>query len=222
MTDLFFGLISRILQSFFGWLYTRGSAFYDLVAWLVSAGAWVSWTNSVIPFLIGETVFEIGHGPGHLLRRLRATRTGLLVGLDISLKMSVAASNRLGTSNHNIPLVTGSASAIPLNPAIFDSVVTTFPAPEIFGQQSISEIYRLLRPGGRWICLPAVQIEPTGLWSLIPFILLGLTRQRPMENLAGAIQHIFEGFPVFKVRIEEVPIKFGHAVVILAEKSRDS
>ena len=52
---------------------------YDLVAAAVSLGRWKKWVLSVVPFLEGNQILEIGHGPGHL--------QSALLGQDPSLKL---------------------------------------------------------------------------------------------------------------------------------------
>jgi ubiquinone/menaquinone biosynthesis C-methylase UbiE len=44
---------------------------YDLVAAVVSLGQWNHWVGSVLPYLPGVNILEIGHGPGHLQRLLK-------------------------------------------------------------------------------------------------------------------------------------------------------
>src|SRR5689334_21291852 len=59
-----------LLHIFFYLLYHPFAAAYDLVASTVSLGRWKDWILSVIPFLEGNQILEIGHGPGHLQRVL--------------------------------------------------------------------------------------------------------------------------------------------------------
>ena len=61
-------LIARFLNFFFHHLY-HGLAFaYDLVAAIVSFGQWNEWTKTIIPYIEGTLLLELGHGPGHLQR----------------------------------------------------------------------------------------------------------------------------------------------------------
>ena len=55
-----------ILRTFFKLLYHQFSWTYDWVASIVSLGEWQNWVSSVLPYIIGPNVLEIGFGPGHL------------------------------------------------------------------------------------------------------------------------------------------------------------
>ena len=57
-----------LLRFFFYLLYHSFAFAYDLVAASVSLGRWKDWVLSVVPFIEGNRVLEIGHGPGHLQR----------------------------------------------------------------------------------------------------------------------------------------------------------
>jgi SAM-dependent methyltransferase len=52
------------------------------------------------------------------------------------------------------------AEALPFPPASFDSVVSTFPSEYIIGRATMSEISRVLRPGGRLVIVPTGWITP--------------------------------------------------------------
>jgi SAM-dependent methyltransferase len=90
---------------------------------------------------------DVGCGPGHYLRRLRASRPGLrLVGVDVSLGMLRAVENA------RVGLVAGSADALPLRSATADAalamhVLYHLPEPQV----GLTELRRLLRPGGRLV-----------------------------------------------------------------------
>jgi SAM-dependent methyltransferase len=52
------------------------------------------------------------------------------------------------------------AEALPFPGACFDSVVSTFPSEYIIAPATLSEIRRVLRPGGRLVVVPAGWITP--------------------------------------------------------------
>ena len=69
--NLYSTVINRILKTFFYLLYHRFAWAYDFVATAVSVGMWNEWVLSIIPYLEGPKVLELGHGPGHLLLTLK-------------------------------------------------------------------------------------------------------------------------------------------------------
>ena len=68
--------MKALLRLFFLLLYHQFAFTYDLVAAVVSFGRWKDWVMSVIPFIEGNRILEIGHGPGHLQRALLTFRHG--------------------------------------------------------------------------------------------------------------------------------------------------
>src|SRR5688572_31722362 len=89
-------LIRRFMRVFFRLLYHPFAFTYDLVAAAVSFGHWRDWVMSVLPFIQGTRVLELGHGPGHLQHAL-LNRGLFTVGLDESAQMGLLARRRLGT-----------------------------------------------------------------------------------------------------------------------------
>ena len=73
--------MKQFLRLFFRLLYHQLAFTYDLVAASVSFNRWKDWVMSVVPFIEGKRILEIGHGPGHLQRLLLSL--GLIaVGID--------------------------------------------------------------------------------------------------------------------------------------------
>ncbi len=151
-------LLRRFLRFFFRHFYHGFAWTYDLVAGVVSIGRWNDWIRGAVPYVQGDRVLEIGHGPGHLQLDLR--RSGrMVIGLDESQQMGRLARNRLARAGFNdLDLVRGMAQRLPFPSQAFDTVVSTFPAEYIFEPETISEIRRVLWDGGRYVLLPAAWI----------------------------------------------------------------
>lgn len=141
----------RFMRFFFHLLYHPFAFTYDLVAWLVSFGKWNDWVLSIFPHIAGTRILELGHGPGHLQRFLRGR--GLdPVALDESLQMSRIAARRLGQGHK---LARALSQSLPFPSNSFDTLVSTFPSEYIVDPRTLSEIERVLIPGGTLIVLPA-------------------------------------------------------------------
>jgi SAM-dependent methyltransferase len=139
------------MRAFFNLLYHPFAFTYDLVAAIVSFGKWKDWIYSILPFIEGTRILELGHGPGHLQRTL--LDHGLdSVAIDESAPMGILAKRNLGGPHK---LARALAQKIPFACLIFDSVVSTFPSEYIFDQQTLSEVHRVLRKNGRFIILLA-------------------------------------------------------------------
>ncbi len=110
-------LIQRFMRVFFHLLYHPLAFTYDLVAATVSFGRWKDWVYSILPFIEGTRVLELGHGPGHL-QRILLDRSLVAVAIDKSAPMGTLAKRRLGSSHK---LARALAQKIPFASQSFDS-----------------------------------------------------------------------------------------------------
>ncbi|HLF88461.1 MAG TPA: methyltransferase domain-containing protein [Anaerolineales bacterium] len=153
-------MIRRLFLFLTALLYHQFAWAYDWIAALVSAGHWKSWTLSILPDLKGPHILELGHGPGHLQSALR--QKGIIsIGLDKSLQMSKQAYRRL---NGQCQFVHGDALHLPFADETFDQVVATFPTNYIVKEQTLAEVFRVLRPGGGLVVVPGARLSaPSGV-----------------------------------------------------------
>jgi ubiquinone/menaquinone biosynthesis C-methylase UbiE len=201
-------LLASIVRSFLRHLYHGLAWAYDLVAWLVSLGAWTDWVESALQFVEGQTVLELGPGTGHL--QIALLESGRLpYGLDESSQMLRQAATRISGRGSTPALIRGLAQHIPCPNGTFDTIVSTFPTEYMLDPRSLSSIWRVLRPGGLLVVIPwGVRIETRWLFEA--------TQQGPSmgaralpEALAGA------GFAV-QTQVQHRPR--GAVGVILARK----
>src|SRR6185503_9483228 len=116
--------MKRLLRLFFRLLYHQLAFVYDLVAASVSFHRWQDWVMSVVPFIEGNRILEIGHGPGHL-QRILLSREQITVAIDESAQMGyLAKCNTDGLAR----LTRGLAQHLPFPNETFDTIVSTFPA----------------------------------------------------------------------------------------------
>src|SRR6185312_2996477 len=64
-------------------------------------------------------------------------------------------------------IIHGSAQHLPFSDASFDSVVSTFPSEYIYDPDTIAEVERVLRPGGRLIVIEGAGLLPVGAFQPI-------------------------------------------------------
>jgi ubiquinone/menaquinone biosynthesis C-methylase UbiE len=214
-------LFRRLMRFFFHHFYHSFAWTYDFVASLVSIGRWDDWVQAVIPFIQGENVLEVGHGPGHLQYKLiDANRFN--VGLDESAQMGRLAKLRLlGAGQNKFKLIRGQGEMLPLKAETFDTVISTFPTEYIFEQQTLSEIYRILRSDGLLIVLPAAWIVGQKLLDRGAAWLFKVTGQAPAfphtvisQRLAPVFKNV--GFkPEFKI----IEIRSSVVLIVIANKS---
>lgn len=171
---------------------------------------------SVIPFIEGNRILEIGHGPGHLQRFL-LSRQLFAVGLDESTQMGRLAKRRTAGSAR---LTRGLAQQLPFAESTFDTVVSTFPAEYIFDPATLTEAYRVLTDAGRLIILPGAVITGPGAWDRCMAWLFRITGQTP-PNLSELI-HERSKEPFAKaglhVEVQELDIKSSIVFIMIATK----
>jgi ubiquinone/menaquinone biosynthesis C-methylase UbiE len=141
-----------IPAAFFALFYHSLAGLYDAITYAISMGLWKQWLAAVCPYLPGEHILEIGHGPGHLQAML-AQEGRKIYGLEPSRQMVHLAARRLASLSFPPRLARGFGESIPYKSNAFDQVVTTFPAEFITEPDTLSEIRRVLHPYGSLVIL---------------------------------------------------------------------
>lgn len=211
--------LRRFLRLFF-WHFYHGFAWtYDFVAAVVSLGRWNDWVRGALPYVSGTRILEIGHGPGHLQVDLRREEDRAVFGLDESPQMGRLARRRLlDSACLDLDLARGIAQHLPFRSGAFDTVVSTFPAEYIFEEQTLSEVRRVLREGGRFVLLPAAWIVGRKALDRLAAWLFRATDQAPRypgsvfaERLRPRLEQAgFElQFEVLEIRASQVLIVVG-------------
>lgn len=208
-------LIRKFMRVFFHLLYHPFAFTYDLVAAIVSFGQWKNWGRSILPFIEGIRILELGHGPGHLQRFL-LNRGLTLFAIDESTQMGKIAKRRIGATQK---LSRGLAQALPYQNNSFDCIISTFPTEYIFNPQTLSEVKRVLRNSSKLIVLPAA-------WPKSGFLqwLYKVTGENPAalnESLSNKLKEPFikAGF-ITEAKIIEV--KSSTLLIVIAQKEESN
>ncbi len=143
---------------------------YRFASTVPFAGQWRTWQRLVLPRLHGHDVLELGCGLGDLLADMLAAGYDCRA-VEQSPAMVAAARDTLrkrkvGTDTY---VIQGSAQSLPFPDATFDNVVSVFPSEYIYDSDTISEVKRVLRTGGRVIIIEAADLLPVGY--LQPFLI---------------------------------------------------
>jgi ubiquinone/menaquinone biosynthesis C-methylase UbiE len=198
-----------ILRFFFRLLYHQLAFTYDIVAASVSFNHWRDWIMEMIPFIEGDRILEIGHGPGHL-QRVLLSRGLFAVGIDESAQMGHLARRRLEGSAH---LTRGLAQRLPFPNESFDTIISTFPSEYITDPITLAEAKRCLSNGGRFIVLPVA-------WPRNPFLdwLFRITGESPSEALEMVTSRFREPFVEagFQTEVRTPDVGSGVLLIILA------
>ena len=213
-------MLRRMLRFFFYHFYHTFAWTYDFVADLVSIGRWHDWIQTAIPYIHGNCVLEVGHGPGHLQELLMAENQ-LIVGLDESPQMGRLTKQRLEKAGHfKINLTRAIAESLPFADETFNTILSTFPTEYIFELQTLSAIHRVLDKNGRFIVLPSAWITGQKLLDKCTAWLFKITGQSPAVTQAVVIERINKLFEAsgFRSEFKTVEIKSSTVLLVIASK----
>lgn len=225
--------MKQLLRFFFRLLYHQFAFTYDLVAATVSMGRWKDWVLSVLPFIEGNRILEIGHGPGHLQRAL-LNRNMLAFGIDESPQMGQLAkrnlmhflrSKALGSKSQHlvytqINLTRGLSQDLPFPAESFDTLVATFPAEYIFDPRTLIEAQRVLTANGRFVILPGATIMGRGILDRAMALLFRITGQTPPDLSEILHERSKQPFAAagLQVAVHELNIRSSLVFILVATK----
>jgi len=185
-----------VTPGFRKWLFEtlyKNRYLYRFASTVPFAGQWRIWQRLVLPRIRGLDVLELGCGLGDLLADMLAAGYNCRA-IEQSPQMAEAARATLRRRKLGQPtwVLQGSAQHLPFSDNSFDTIVSTFPSEYIYDPDTISEVERVLRPGGRIIVIEGANLLPIGfvqpLLVLIqmlvygPSAIFGTRKQRSQEE----------------------------------------
>ena len=145
---------------------------YDLMNDLMSLGLHRLWKNALIDWLSpksNQKLLDIAGGTGDVAYKFLKAGGGFVDILDINEKMIDIAKNKskLRKFSHKINWLIASAENIPCADNTFERITISFGLRNIANKKkALDEIYRVLKPGGRFCCLEFSTLESDIFQSL--------------------------------------------------------
>ncbi|MFK7942838.1 MAG: bifunctional demethylmenaquinone methyltransferase/2-methoxy-6-polyprenyl-1,4-benzoquinol methylase UbiE [Paracoccaceae bacterium] len=146
---------------------------YDLMNDLMSAGIHRVWKQAVIDWMAprrGARLLDVAGGTGDISFRFldRLKGDGHATVCDMTQAMLDEGAERAEARGiYGVDWVCGDAMALPFPDRTFDHYTIAFGIRNVTRiEAALSEAYRVLRPGGRFLCLEFSQIPNPGLqWA---------------------------------------------------------
>jgi demethylmenaquinone methyltransferase / 2-methoxy-6-polyprenyl-1,4-benzoquinol methylase len=150
-------------QRFVNSVFDRVASRYDLMNDLMSGGVHRLWKDAAINWLapspsVASDLLDVAGGTGDIARRfLRAAGPGsTAVICDINSAMMDEGRRRLagGESQGRVRFAGGNAERLPFRNSVFQFYTIAFGIRNVPGiQGALNEAFRVLKPGGRFLCL---------------------------------------------------------------------
>jgi ubiquinone/menaquinone biosynthesis C-methylase UbiE len=210
-----------VLRFFFHHLYHRLAWAYDVVATTVSLGHWRDWILTALPFCEGNRILELAFGTGMLQAALLSQQGRMVAGLEESPQMGRLARRRLVKRAATAPnLARGRAQKLPYASGVFDTAVTTFPNEFVVDPETLAEVHRVLRPGGRLLILPVAWLTGKGLVNRAAAWLFAVTGQAPAHAPEEVVRLFAAPMELagFRTAFQQVAVNLSTVLVILGTR----
>ena len=132
---------------------------YDRLNRLISMGIDKSWRQNLVAMVAQKkpkSVVDVATGTGDLALALTTIPDASITGVDIAVEMLEIGKQKINQINleHRIKMVVGDAESLPIDDTTVDVVTVAFGVRN-FGnlQKGLSEIFRVLKPGGQLFVL---------------------------------------------------------------------
>lgn len=138
---------------------------YDIMNDLMSAGLHRLWKHDMVAWLApraGMHIVDVAGGTGDIAARIRKKADCRVTIIDINEQMLLAGRDRLidtGASS-GIEWTCGNAEALPIPDSSVDAYTIAFGIRNVTHiEKALSEAFRVLKPGGRFLCLEFSEVK---------------------------------------------------------------
>ncbi len=149
---------------------------YDLVNRIMTGGRDEAWRNYVARLAVASApggqarVLDVATGTGDLAFAIARAGAADVVGLDFSAEMIGAARKKMGDRTPPVSFVVGNAMDLPFDDGEFDACTVAFGLRNMPDYDAaIASMARILKPGGRLICLEMTPFQRPILGPLFRF-----------------------------------------------------
>ena len=146
---------------------------YDVMNDVMSLGVHRLWKQAMVTFLAprpGQTILDVAGGTGDISQRiLRQSPETKILSLDINAAMLAVGRDRAidSAQDHQIDHLVATAESLPLSDRSVDGYTIAFGLRNVSQRtKALSEARRVLKPGGKFICLEFNHIESASLDSI--------------------------------------------------------
>lgn len=132
---------------------------YDDLNRVISFGTDVKWRKKVIALVATQnpkSILDIATGTGDLAIQMAPIKAERIVGLDLSEGMLKVGRKKITDKNldDRIEMIQGDSEALPFDDNTFDAITVAFGVRNFETlEKGLSEIYRVLKPGGIFVVL---------------------------------------------------------------------
>jgi demethylmenaquinone methyltransferase / 2-methoxy-6-polyprenyl-1,4-benzoquinol methylase len=148
-------------------VFARVARNYDLMNDLMSGGLHRLWKNDLVAWLappkrdVPYRLLDVAGGTGDVaLRVLEASPGASAVICDISAEMMQVGRARAEAAHGRLEFVQGNAEALPFPARSFDAYTIAFGMRNLTHlDAALGEAFRVLKPGGRFMCLEFSSVE---------------------------------------------------------------
>ena len=145
---------------------------YDAMNDLMSGGLHRLWKNAMVSWLApraGMRILDVAGGTGDIALRMHQLATCDITVLDINQEMLKQGRNRFINRNllSGVDWVCGNAESLPFPEHYFDAYTIAFGIRNVTHiDRALAEAFRVLKPGGRFLCLEFSKVENALLQKL--------------------------------------------------------
>ncbi|WP_299255299.1 bifunctional demethylmenaquinone methyltransferase/2-methoxy-6-polyprenyl-1,4-benzoquinol methylase UbiE [uncultured Aquimarina sp.] len=213
---------------------------YDGLNRVISFGIDVKWRKKVVKIVTNSKptrVLDVATGTGDLAINLAKTGASEIIGLDISAGMLAVGKDKIKAKGLDqiISMVKGDGESLPYEENYFDAITVAFGVRNFEDlEQGLSEIYRVLKPGGIFVVLetsvptktPYKQGYKLYTSSVLPLIGKIFSKDRSAYSYLSESAAAFPYGDAFNnilrkigfIEVEDNPQTFGVATIYTATK----